>query len=159
MSSDECRAKDPSTCRHHGRSTGVVAKMKDAIQKRSFSDYADCREELEKEAPPLPKVKGITMFSQKDAENAFLADHGGEWSIRGMPDSIRRIKIRQQFARLDKAAPYMGEGFATPEAVEEYAKEHARQEGRDWDNESEVEQDIGRVAARHVLFHTLRQMN
>lgn len=158
MPSDECRAKDPSTCRHHGRGGGVMSRMKDAIHNRNFSDYADCREEMEKEAPPLPKMEGRIMFSHDDAENAFLSNYGGEWSVQQMTSVARRILIRREFARLDKAAPFMAGGVVTPEAVEQYAQEQYRQDDKDWDTENEGEKDTVRRASQSILSQTLRKM-
>lgn len=148
MASNNCRAKDPTQCRHHGNpESGFLSKIKDAILNRNFNDYASHRGQMEE----------ANKLDFTDAENAFLANYGGEWTVQSMSERERTFLTMKEWGYLQKAAPHMKDGEVTPEAIEAYAREAAYEKRELLDSMEEGEREISLAAAKHVLTNTMKK--
>lgn len=165
MSSDNCRAKDPTKCRHHGNDhsgNSFVAKMKNALKSLSFTDYEEGRKEAENTTldAPLPVSERPTV-SMEDAYNAVRANYGSV-GYKDMSEVTRDVLARDEMARLNSAAVYMPAGVVTPEAIEAYIAEQRSQSQRQgtWiEDDNESDKRISRIAAKHVLSNAFKPTN
>lgn len=154
MPSNDCRAKNPNLCRHHG--TGRIAtKMMDALKNEDFSAYEECRQATE--SGEVTWTSQRPVITMDDAVNAVKAECN-TWDYNEMPDRTKRIRTAQQFSRLEKAAPHMTGGLVTPKAVEAYLQEKHSQEGTNVESQSVAEKEIADVNARHVLMNVAKEI-
>ena len=80
-SNSNCRAKDPSSCPHHGKgASSFVAKIKSALKKGDYNAYEEARSQMESSTtkPPAAPPTRTRIVSPEEAEyemqNSNLSD-------------------------------------------------------------------------------------
>jgi hypothetical protein len=149
MSSDQCRAKNPNNCRHHGNS--FVAKMKKALETLNFSEYEKTRDSIKDTKMAELPVDERPEITNEDAHNAVRANYGS-MEYNSMSQAQRDTLAWDEKGRLSRAAKYMPDRVITSEAIDAYIGEWV-------EDGTEEQKKLTRVAARHVLTCTMNPKN
>lgn len=155
MASSECRAKDPSVCRHHGRAGASEAGMNQAAKNGDFSSYEQHRGEVE--ATESASKKTLRSFFGRKVEVNYQA---GNYAAKSLHDkdawSVMSINEQQsaiyaEISYLEAAAPHMRGGVVTTQAAEKYAETKWTDHGKVWSEASPKERDISLANATKIL--------
>lgn len=148
----QCRAKDPSSCRKHGTSTSQTVNS--AVMTGDAGAYLSARAEMEKKESPAYMVPQMKEVPEKAVEAAAKAkwEKDGNFKWKSTSPEERQDCLEQERIALESAVAHMPNGVITEEAVESMAISHRATSRRDdWDSLHPVSKDQYRVNARHAL--------